>query len=143
MRQLAAALVVLVLVVPGTGWAQDYVVVFEGRPLRKVESSFERTVPSTLSSDDAFKYAVRIVERQGKYFWASREMRELIRHEAGAYITFFAVDGSGYIRIGIPMMLDLRDQLPAEQRRKEVGYTEHLLIQFASVTYYGNRLGAR
>lgn len=143
MRQLAPALVVLVILLPEAGWAQDYNVVFEGRPLRKVESSFERTVPSTLNSEDAFKYAVRIVERQGKYYWASREMRELIRHEAGAYITFFAVDGSGYIRIGIPMMLDLRDQLPAEQRRKEVGYTEHLLIQFASITYYGNRLGAR
>lgn len=143
MRHLAAALVVLVLVAPEAGWAQDYTVVFEGRPLRKVESSFERTVPSTLSSEDAFNYAVRIVERQGKYYWASRELRELIRHEAGAYITFFAVDGSGYIRIGIPMMLDLRDQLPTEQRRKETGYTEHLLIQFASITYYGNRVGAR
>ena len=143
MKQLTTALVVLAIVVPGVGWAQDYTLVFEGRPLRKVESSFERIVPSTLSSEDAFKYAVRIVERQGKYYWGSREMRELVRHEAGAYITFVAVDGSGYIRIGIPMMLDLRDQLPAEQRRKEIGYTEHLLIQFGSVTYYGNRLGAR
>ena len=125
--------------------AQDYTVVFEGRPIRKVESSLDGTIESTLAPDDAFKYSVRIVERQGKYFWASRDMRELRRHESAtsAYITFMAVDGTGYIRTHIPMMLDLRDQLPEQQRLKEIGYTEHLLIQFASITYYGNRVGAR
>ena len=61
--------------------AQDYTVVFEGRPIRKVESSFGATAGTTLTADDAFKYAVRIVERQGKYYWASRDMRELARHE--------------------------------------------------------------
>ena len=133
----------LALALPTALLAQDYRVVFEGRPLRKVESSFEQVLPTTLNTDDAFKYSVRIVERQGKYYWASRDMRALLRHEAGAYITFFAVDGSGYIRIGIPMMLDLRDHLPPEQRSKEIGYVEHLVTQFASITYYGNRLGAR
>jgi len=143
MRHLAATLLALVILSEAAS-AQDYKkVVFEGHPIRKVESSFERVVSSTLSDQDALKYAVRIVEMQGKYYWASREMRELVRHESGAYITFLAVDGSGYVRIGIPLMLDLRDQLPPEQRSKEIGYTEHLLIQFASVTYYGNRRGAR
>ena len=33
--------------------------------------------------------------------------------------------------------------LPDQQRSKEIGYVEHLLSQFASITYYGNRLGAR
>ena len=128
---------------PFAAAAQDYSVVFEGRPLRKLEASFDGALPSTLSSDDAFKYSVRIVQRQNKYYWASRDMRELARHEAGSYITFSAIDGSGYIRIGVPMMLDMRDALPEAQRKREIGYVEHLLSQFASVTYYGNRLGAR
>jgi hypothetical protein len=41
------------------------------------------------------------------------------------------------------MMLDMRDRLADDIRQNEIGYSEHLLLQFASITYYGNRLGAR
>jgi len=122
--------------------AQDARAIFEGRPLEKVESSFETTTSRTLNADESFVNLVRIVERQGKYYWASRGMIELIRSESGAYITFHAVNGSGYIRVGTLMLLDLRDRLPEEQRRREIGYVEHLLLQFQSVTYYGNRAKA-
>jgi hypothetical protein len=83
--QLATYFLVLLLAAPTVLLAQDYTVVFEGRPIRKVESSFESTIGSALTADNAFKYAVRIVERQGKYYWASRDMRELARHESGAF----------------------------------------------------------
>ena len=125
------------------GEAQDHRVVFEGRPLHKVESSFTQTETFDLGPDASFEYSVRIVERSGQFYWASRGMKRLVRHEAGAYITFHAVDGSGYVRIGIPMMMDLRDQLPADARRREIGYTEHLLAGFTSITYYGNRVAPR
>lgn len=143
MRGIFVLLLMAAIALPVAAPAQDYTVVFEGRPLRKLEASFEGALPSTLNSDDAFKYSVRIVQRQNKYYWASRDMRELARHEAGAYITFSAIDGTGYIRIGVPMMLDPRDELPDEQRKREIGYVEHLLTQFSSITYYGTRLGAR
>ena len=131
------------LLLAGNLSAQDYRVVFEGRPVAKVEATFEEVQRTELRADEAFKYAVRIVQRQAKYYWASRQMKRLIRHEAGAYITYVAVDGTGYVRILIPMMLAMRDQLSPEQRSQEIGYTEHLLTQFASMTYFGNRLGAR
>ncbi len=143
MRSILLLLLVAASALPVTARAQDYTVVFEGRPLRKLEASFESAVPTTLGSDDAFTYSVRIVQRQNKYYWASRDMRQLARHEAGAYITFSALDGTGYIRIGVPMLLDLRDVLPENQRKREIGYVEHLLTQFSSITYYGNRVGAR
>ena len=114
-------------------------VVFEGRPVRKVESSFLATGAVDLSGDEAFEFQVRIVERQGKFFWATRGMKELVRSESDAYITYHAIDGSGYVRVGSPFLLDLMDQLPDDQRQQEIGYVEHLLIQFASLTYYGNR----
>jgi hypothetical protein len=137
------ALLTFMAVSPLVPTAQDYTVVFEGRPIRKVESSFAATASTNLNADDSFKLSVRIVERNGKYYWASRGMGELIRREAGAYITFIAIDGAGYVRVGVPFLLDLRDQLPDGQRSQEIGYVEHLLTQFASITYYGNRLGAR
>lgn len=124
-------------------YGQDYQVVFEGRPLVKVDSSFERTTTQKLTADESFELLVRIVERQGKYYWASRGMKELVRSESGAYLTFHAIDGSGYVRVGTPMMLDLRDRMPEPQRQREIGYVEHLVIQFQSVTYYGNRATTR
>ena len=71
------SLFVFVLATSASLPAQDYTVVFEGRPIRKVESSLDGTIESTLAPDDAFKYSVRIVERQGKYFWASRNTVQL------------------------------------------------------------------
>jgi hypothetical protein len=114
-------------------------VVFEGEPLKRVESSFEGTSSIDLEREDAFKARVRIVERSGRYYWQSRGMKEMTRSESGAYITYAAIDGSGYVRTHIPVMLDLREHLPEERRDREIGYTEHLLIQFASITYFGNR----
>lgn len=124
--------------------AQDSRLVFEGRPIRKLQASVAEVLgPQSLTAEDAFRYQVRIVERDGKYYWASREMKQLARVESGAYLTFIALDGSGYVRIGSPELLALRDQLPASQRREEIGYTEHLLTQFASITYFGNQVGAK
>jgi hypothetical protein len=134
-----AILVTLALAPPLV--AQDRVV-FEGLPIKKVESSFLQTAEAALTSDEAFEYQVRIVERNGVYYWASRGMRRLVRSEAGSYITFHAVDGSGYVRVGTPLLLDLRDQLPPAERRQEIGYVEHMPVQFGSITYYGNRKGA-
>ena len=142
MRLVIAALA-LTLTSPLRLAAQDYTVVFEGRPIRKVEVTHTAELATSLSADAAFKYAVRIVQRNGRLFWATRDMLELQRVEAGGYITYFAVNGSGYVRTFIPLMLDMRDALPAAQRRSEIGYTEHLLTQFASITYFGNRLGAK
>ena len=59
--------------------------------------------------------------------------------ESGAYVTYHAVDGSGYVRVAGPVLSGLLEQLPAEQRSGEVEYVEHLVIQFGSVTYFGNR----
>lgn len=128
----------LLLLVGGTADAQQ--LVFEGEPLKKVESSFEGTTSIALDSESAFRSRVRIVERNGHYYWQTRSMREMARSESGSYITFSALDGSGYVRVHIPMLLDMRLRLPKEQRDLEIDYTEHLLIQFVSITYFGNRV---
>ena len=92
---------------PSVALGQGYAVVFEGRPLRAVESSFELSTSRELSEDESFEYSVRIVERGGKYYWASRDMKELLRSESGVYITYHALDGSGYVRVGSPRFLGL------------------------------------
>lgn len=59
----------------------------------------------------------------------------MLRKESGAFITFVAVDGSGYVRIISPEMKDAAS-LMAETELK-FDYAEHLLIGLRSVTYYG------
>ena len=103
-----ATLPVLLLSAP----AQEVSVVFEGMPLKKVESSFQATQMSDLNAEKSFEYQVRIVQRGGRYYWASREMKELIRSEGPAYVAYFAKGGAGYVRTLTPAMLDMRDRLP-------------------------------
>jgi hypothetical protein len=138
-KMLLRILVAILFLAPSTELLGQRVV-FEGEPLRKVESNFGGTRSIDLEREDAFKAQVRIIERDGRLFWQSRGMKEMTRSESGAYITYSAMDGSGYVRTFVPMMLDMREQLAKELREREIGYTEHLLIQFASITYFGNRM---
>jgi len=117
-------------------------VVFEGRPIKAVEMTFAAVYERELNADESFQYQIRIVERAGRYFWASRQMKEVVRSESGAYVTYHAMDGSGYVRTGNAGLLDLRDMLSEEMRQTEIGYVEHLLQQFTSITYFGNRAGS-
>lgn len=76
-----------------------------------------------------------ISEIGGRYYWASRENKEMTRQEGGAFITFLAVDGGGYVRIIAPGMKQAVS-LTGETEAK-FDYVEHLLIGLKSVTYYG------
>ena len=114
-------------------------VAFEGRPIKKVQVSFDSVLESYLTGDEGLAFSVRIVEQNGRFYWASREMKEMQRDESGAYITYHALDGSGYVRVAGPMLSDLLPLLPPDMRRGDVEYMEHLITQFASITYYGKR----
>src|SRR5690606_31125354 len=83
---------------PGIASAQERAI-FEGRPLLKVQVSFGNTDERRLTDNESFEFQVRIVERDGRYFWATRAMKELRRSVSGVYITYHAIDGTGYIRI--------------------------------------------
>ena len=113
--------------------------VFEGFPRKKITSTFESTNVETLSPEQSVEYSVKIVAHGGKYFWATQGNKELNRSESGAYMTFSAVDCSGYVRCFQPFMYEMMKHLPEEMHRKEIGYVEHLVHQFGAITYYGNK----
>ena len=76
-----------------------------------------------------------ISEIGGRFYWATRENKELTRHESGAFVTFIATDGSGYVRSILPRFKNAASLMsPTEER---FDYVEHLLTGLASVTYYG------
>lgn len=129
-------LLCVMLLVPVAAGAE---VVFYGQPAKKVTTTHEATDTEALTPESASQLAVTITFQDGKYYWASRSNKPLFRSESGSYITFHAVDGSGYIRVYQPFMYELMAQLPPGQRDREIGYVEHLVHMFGSITYFGHK----
>ena len=130
----------LFLVVVGTGdhsagARQQPRTVFAGVPSLKVsEGGVERRVDELTRTDAANLHCV-ISEIDGRFYWASRENNELRRHAAGAFVTFTAVDGAGYVRVLQPEMK--RAAVLMWPSAEKFDYVEHVLTGLNSVTYYG------
>src|SRR5262249_56973898 len=75
------------------------VTVFKGQPMVKISEGGVSRLPEQLSHNQAANLECVISEIGGRYYWASRENKELLRTEGGAFSTFVARDGSGAIGI--------------------------------------------
>lgn len=84
------------LLVASPAFAQ---VVLDAKPTVKVESSEGGTSRLTPSEPDRTRYRVTITRRDGRYFWTSREDRELVDHASGAFHYFIEPRGGGYIKV--------------------------------------------
>jgi len=102
-------------------------------PTAKVESSSDRTERFSLAPAQAQEFAVVIVKRNGRYFWASRENRELLHSRSGVFDLFIEPGGSGYIKVLDQRALPdfLRVPGPAIQ------YLEQMTLGLATLTYWG------
>ncbi len=109
--------------------------VFSGIPEVKVtEVGVERTAEQ-LSRDKAANLGCVISAISGKYYWATRENKEMIRRSSGGFITFVAVDGSGYVRV-----IDAAAKPAASQMsptEAQFDYVEHLVIGLRTISYFG------
>jgi hypothetical protein len=109
--------------------------VFKGRPTVKISEGGVSRLPQQLSYDQAINLECVISAIDGRYYWTSRENKELIRTEGGAFVTFVARNGSGYVRIIKP---DLKVTVSLmSDTEATFDYVEHLLIGLRSVIYYG------
>lgn len=122
------------LVAPTGAKAQ---VEFEGTPSVAVEMLEGATRTVEVASSRVPELKVKIVQEGGKYIWASRDNRPMYKTESGAYITYTATNGAGYVRVLNPMMRNALESLPLEQRAKEFVYMEHLVNRLGSITYFG------
>jgi hypothetical protein len=133
----AFATLLIAWILPDPGYAQDAATVFRGRPMIKVSEGGVDRVPEAVSRDRAPNLECVISQIGDQYYWASRENVRLVRTESGAFITFVAVNGSGYIRIVKPEDKSSAALMsPTEER---FDYIEHLLIGLRTVTYFGLR----
>ena len=108
-------------------------------PELKISEGGVNRVPETLTKDKAIKFKCTITKIDDKYYWTSRENVELVPIASGAFITYWAVNGSGYVRLVKPEMKGEVRKLGAVAGDPEAkfDYVEHLLLGLKSVTYYG------
>jgi hypothetical protein len=109
--------------------------VFVGKPLIKISEGGIQRTPENITARDSENLKCVVSQIGDKYYWASRENRELVLTQSGAFISFMAKDGIGYIRI---IKSEMKDEVSVEgSTEQQYDYVEHLLIGLKSVTYYG------
>ncbi len=128
MRYLVPFALVFVLASPGL--AQT---VLSARPTVKVESNAASTQRFQLSDAEQEEFRVVITIRDGRYYWISREGRELIHHRSGAFHYFIDPTGGGFVKVFDTGFLpeSLRDPGPRVQ------YLEHVTLGLETITYWG------
>jgi hypothetical protein len=114
-------------------------IVFTGIPEVKISEGGVSRVPEKLNKEKAIKFKCTITKIDDKYYWTSRENIELIPISRGAFITYWAVNASGYVRVVKPEMRAEVKEIGAMAGDPEgqYDYVEHLLLGLKSVTYYG------
>ena len=110
---------------------------FEGVPTKLVYVEEAKTTVVTVSMKQSSEAAVRIIQTDSGYIWASRKNVPLEKSESGSYITYTARNGSGYIRVVNPALRSMIQALPPSEREKEFIYMEHLVNRLGSLTYFG------
>jgi hypothetical protein len=126
----------LALFLSDFGLAQD-ATVFRGTPRIKINEGGVERFQQELERTEAANLQCVISKIGRQYFWASRENKLLRRTEAGLYVTYVAVDGSGYVRVLIANLKSVG--AASEATETKFDYVEHLLVGLRSVTYYGLR----
>ena len=123
-----------ILIVAATVHAQS-TIVFKGLPIVKISEGGVSRIPENILKGRAVNFKCIISKISESYYWASRENAKLLRIDNGAFSTFVAENGSGYIRM-INSNLKGVASLMSETEIK-YDYVEHLLIGLRSITYYG------
>ena len=123
--------------ISGSLAAQPPVTVFKGRPSVKISEGGTERTPEQIARARASNLECVVSQIGNSYYWASRENTQLTRIDAGAFTTFVAVNGAGYIRIIKPETRGAAALMGDAEARFD--YVEHILVGLRSVTYYGNR----
>jgi len=133
-----AFLTFLVLAIAAPLFVKE-LVIYTGIPEVKISEGGVSRLPENLNKDNAIKFKCTITRIDEKYYWTSRENVELVPITSGAFITYWAVNGSGYVRIIRPEMKEKVKKIGAiaGDPEEKYDYVEHLLLGLKSVTYYG------
>lgn len=96
------------------------------------QESADNAVHTQLS--DGADAMLLIVKRGDRYYWASREDRELVRIQSGVFNLYIDPRGGGYVKV-----LDQRFMAPDYlYEGAPIQYYEHLTMGLGTFTYWGD-----
>ncbi len=140
LKRIFIPVLLLVIVYPGQGFPQvAEEVVFSGVPLVKISEGGDERAVEILEKDRAVGAECVITKVGDQYLWASRDDTELLLITGGAFLTFVATSGAGYVRVILPELKDVAAKM--DDIEKKYDYVEHMLIGLKSITYYGKTNG--
>ncbi len=102
-------------------------------PSVRVDSDQKSTQRTVLTAVDREKARITIVRLDGKYYWATREHRELAYARGGAMHFFTSPDGGGYVKVMDTHFLSASLRAPGPRFR----FMEHVTLGMGSITYFG------
>ena len=111
-----------------------------GLPSFRIRTTADgRSQREALSEAEKSEFATCIVENQGRYIWLTREMTDMTRSTSGEFVTYHALNGSGYVRLLNHQGSELADTVQNPLLREQLAprYMEHLLLGFTTITYIG------
>ena len=135
MEKIKSVLLLLVLFYSPLVEANENIV-FSGTPIVKISEGGIDRVVDNIKGERAMEFRCVISKVGERYYWLTRENKELVKISSGAYDTFVALNGSGYVRIIPKDMKGAASLLGGTEGKFD--YVEHLLLGLRSVTYYGN-----
>ena len=131
---LKVLIVTVGIVIPLPAMSQSKTV-FSGIPKIKISEGGVGRVPEKILRENAVNVGCVISQIGDKFYLASRENKELASVKSTGFITFYAIDGSGYVCITAPDRKQVVSVM--SETESQFDYVEHLLIGLRSVTYYG------
>ena len=114
---------VILLLLPVVCVAQQELVVLNGTPNIQNKSSLEVSGNFSLTEFQQAESRLIITKKGQKYYWTTRQNRELIKHESGIYTIFMESNGAGYVK--------------AMKSADKVLYMEHMGLGLETITYWG------
>jgi hypothetical protein len=109
--------------------------VFRGRPAVKISEGGIERVPEVISRENAINLECVSSKIGDDYYWATRENVPMVAIESGAFITYVAANGAGYVKTIKPGMKKVAALLG--QTEEKFDYTEHITAGLKTVTYSG------
>lgn len=130
------AITLLLAVLASQSYAEE-VLEFEGTPSTKIEGKADFSARTSISGLERESSSVRIMRDGDAFFWASRGNVPMIKINDGIYITYLAIDGSGYVRTLNPTARQVYQKQAPDDQLGNAMYVEHITIGLESLTYYG------
>jgi hypothetical protein len=116
--------------------AQAVTTAFSGVPSQKVSEAGNERRAEKITRHQSANLGCVVSEIGGKFYWATRGNKELVRIASGAFVTYVSVDGSGYVRVVGPDAKAAASAMSPTEAKFD--YRERILVGLRSVTYYGN-----